>query len=330
MQQETEFLGHVITKDGIKTSAGHVRAIQEWPTPSSQKEIQQFLGLAQFYQQYVDNFAAIALPLTNLLANDMEFLWTQDQDQAFMDLKAALCSAPVLRIFDPTLRTTVETDASGFAMGAVLFQTDEHGISRPVAFTSKKLSPAERNYPTHEQELLAVIHALRTWRYYLDGSTFVVYTDHDTLCHFPTQPKLTRRQARWMELLQEYDFTFKYKRGIDNVVPDALSRRPDHLEDTTTTMAINSLTVQLDPGIRQRLMDSYAEDPKLGSIHQSCLQGSCPPRYSLHNGLLCVARRGKTVICIPQKSDIRLSLLHDAHDSAIAGHLGFDKTYDHL
>ena len=330
MQQETEFLGHVITKDGIKTSAGHVRAIQEWPTPSSQKEIQQFLGLAQFYQQYVDNFAAIALPLTNLLANDTEFLWTQDQDQAFMDLKAALCSAPVLRIFDPTLRTTVETDASGFAMGAVLFQTDEHGISRPVAFTSKKLSPAERNYPTHEQELLAVIHALRTWRYYLDGSTFVVYTDHDTLRHFPTQPKLTRRQARWMELLQEYDFTFKYKRGIDNVVPDALSRRPDHLEDTTTTMAINSLTVQLDPGIRQRLMDSYAEDPKLGSIHQSCLQGSCPPRYSLHNGLLCVARRGKTVICIPQKSDIRLSLLHDAHDSAIAGHLGFDKTYDHL
>ncbi|GJJ78262.1 hypothetical protein EMPS_10621 [Entomortierella parvispora] len=92
------------------------------------------------------------------------------------------------------------------------------------------MQSAERNYPVHEQELLAVIHALRTWRYYLDGTKFSVHTDHATLRHFPTQPKLTRRQARWMELLQEYDFDFKYKRGVDNIVPDALSRRPDYRE----------------------------------------------------------------------------------------------------
>ena len=328
MQEETEFLGHVISKDGIHTNAGLVKAIREWPRPSKQKDVQQFVGLAQFYQQYINNFAHIALPLTALLGEGVEFSWDDDKERAFTALKDAISKAPVLRIFDPDLATTVETDASGFALGAVLFQTDEHGESRPVAFTSRKLNSAEQNYPTHEQELLAVVHALRTWRYYLDGTHFIVYTDHATLRHFPTQPKLTRRQARWMELLQEYDFDFKYKRGSDNIVPDALSRRPDHQEPPQVNL--HSLDIMLDPGLRQRLVDSYADDPQLGPIYKSCLEGSTPPRYCLVDGLLCVSRKGHTLACIPKKSDIRLSLLHDAHDSAIAGHLGFDKTYDAL
>jgi len=317
MQEETEFLGHVISKDGIHTNAGLVKAIREWPRPSKQKDVQQFIGLAQFYHQYINNFADIALPLTSLLGEGVEFSWDASKERAFTALKEAISKAPVLRIFDPDLPTTVETDASGFALGAVLFQTDEHGESRPVAFTSRKLNSAERNYPTHEQELLAVVHALRTWRYYLDGTHFIVYTDHATLRHFPTQPKLTRRQARWMELLQEYDFDFRYKRGADNIVPDALSRRPDHQEPTP--VSLHSLDITLDPGLRQRLVESYEDDPQLGPIYKSCLEGSTPPRYCLVDGLLCVSRKGLTLVCIPKKSDIRLSLLHDAHDSAIAG-----------
>lgn len=328
LQQQTEFLGHVISKDGIHTNAGLVKAIREWPRPTKQRDVQQFIGLAQYYQQYINNFASIALPLTALLGEGTRFTWDDDQELAFTNLKDAVSKAPVLRIFDPDLPTAVETDASGFALGAVLFQTDENGESRPVAFTSRKLNPAEKNYPTHEQELLAVVHALKTWRYYLDGTHFIVYTDHATLRHFPTQPKLTRRQARWMELLQEYDFQFKYKKGSDNIVPDALSRRPDHQDNAPVTL--HSLGIHLEPGLRQRLINGYPDDPKIGPIYKSCLEGSCPPRYSLDNGLLCVLRQGATVICVPQKSDIRLSLLHDAHDSAIAGHLGFDKTYDNL
>jgi transposase InsO family protein len=328
MQEQTEFLGHVISKDGIHTNAGLVRAIREWPRPQKQRDVQQFVGLSRFYQQYIDGFADIAQPLTDLLGEGVPFSWDPDTESAFITLKDAISKAPVLRIFDPDLATTVEADASGYAVGAVLFQTDERGVSRPVAFTSRKMNSAERNYPTHEQELLAVVHALKTWRYYLDGSHFIVYTDHATLRHFPTQPKLTRRQARWMELLQEYDFDFKYKRGADNIVPDALSRRPDHRDPDP--VALHSLTVQLDPGLRQRLIDSYSDDPKLGPIYKSCLQGSCLRRYSLHENLLLVERHGTTLVCIPQKSDIRLSLLHDAHDSAIAGHLGFDKTYEQL
>jgi hypothetical protein len=150
-------------------------------------------------------------------------------------------------------------DASGFAIGTVLFQTDKNGISRPVAFTSWKLQPAERNYPIYEQELLAVVHALCTWRYYLDESHFIVYTDHATLRHFPMQPKLTRRQAWWMELLQEYDFDLKYKCGSENTVPDALSRRPDHsIEDP---VELHSIDIQFKPGMRQCLINSVSQLP---------------------------------------------------------------------
>jgi transposase InsO family protein len=327
MQEETEFLGHVITKDGLRTNAGLVRAIREWPRPRKQKDVQQFIGLAQFYQQYIHNFADIALPLTSLLGEGRQFVWDKTTESAFLALKDAISSAPVLRIFDPDLSSIVETDASGFAVGAVLFQIDADGSCRPVAFTSRKMNSAERNYPTHEQELLAVVHALKTWRYYLDGSHFIVYTDHDTLRHFPTQPKLTRRQARWMELLQEYDFDFKYKRGADNIVSDALSRRPDHCEPSPPPLSVNALDLQADTGLRQRLIDGYQEDSRLGPIYQSCLRGKSPSSYSLHDGLLYTERHGDTLLCIPKSSDLRLLLLHDVHDAAIAGHFGFDKTY---
>ena len=327
MQEQTEFLGHVISKDGMHTNAGLVRAIKEWPQPKKQRDVQQFIGLAQFYQQYINHFAEIALPLTALLGEGRQFVWNETTERSFQALKEAISSAPVLRIYDPELPTTVETDASGFAIGAVLFQTDADGSARPVAFTSRKLSAAERNYPVHEQELLAVVHALRTWRYYLDGSHFVVYTDHDTLRHFPNQPKLTRRQARWMELLQEYDFDFKYKQGKDNVVPDALSRRPDYQDSPQAPMSINSLEIQSTPEFKQRLIDGYKDDPCLAPIYERCLQEDPPSLYSVHDKLLYVRRHGDLLLCIPKSSELRQLVLHDVHDATIAGHLGFDKTY---
>ena len=323
MQEETEFLGHVISKDGVHTNAGLVRAIRESPRPQKQKDVQQFIGLAQFYHQYINNFATIALPLHALLGEGTTFSWKEDQEKAFLALKDAISKAPVPRIFDPDLLTTIETDASGFALGAVLFQTDENGESRPVAFTSRKLNSAERNYPTHEQELLAVVHALKTWRFYLDGSHFIVYTDHATLQHFPTQPQTHSSTSQVDGAAAGVQLHIQVQKGSDNTDPDALSRRPDHHE-------LNSLTVQLDTGIRQRLVEGYLTDPRLKPIYESCLEGSPPARYSLADNVLCLERDDTLVVCIPSKSDLRLSLLHDAHDSAIAGHFGFEKTYQHL
>lgn len=339
LQEKTEFLGHVISKEGVHTSGGHVKAIREWPKPSSQREVQQFLGLCQFYHQYIKNFADIAFPLTELTRSNVAFRWGPSHQHAFNTLKKAVTSAPVLRIFDPRLKTSVETDASGFAIGAVLFQTDAKGHSRPVAFASRKLSSAERNYATHEQELLAIVWALQKWRYYLDGSHFIVYTDHATLRHFPTQPKLTGRQARWMEALQEYDFTFRYKPGKDNIVPDALSRRPDHAKDTSDTstgppghgaLHLHSMSVQLDSAVKERLAKAQRQDKKLESIRTRCQNPGKTERYFIHDDLLWLRDKHGPRVCVPPDCDLVPEIFHDAHDAPISGHLGFDKTYDKL
>ena len=128
MQEETEFLGHIISKDGLKTNAGLVKAIREWPTPTTQCHVMQFLGLTNFYCQYIDHYATLALALSDLLGSTSVFTWGKAQQDAFEALKAAVTSAPVLAIFDPARTTAVETDASGFAIGTVLFQIDHNGI----------------------------------------------------------------------------------------------------------------------------------------------------------------------------------------------------------
>lgn len=322
LKSEVEFLGHTISADGVQTNAGLAKAIKGWPTPTTLRETQQFLGLAQYYHQFIDHFAHIAQPLFQLTKKATPFKWTSHRQIAFDTLKERVCSAPVLQIFDPTFQTSIETDASGYAIGAVLLQTDHHGVSRPVGFTSRQMTDAEKNYPTHEQELLAVVHAIQHWRYYLDGSHFVVYTDHATLQHFPTQPKLTRRQAHWMELLQEYDFEFRYRPGKDNVVPDALSRRPDY--------RINNLQIELDPSVKQDIVDGYKTDHRLSPIYERCLNGDAEPRYFIREDFLWIRQGDREAITIPKTAGVTATLLHDHHDSPIAGHLGFDKTYDSL
>ena len=138
-------------------------------------------------------------------------------------IKDKLTSAPVLRAPNFELEFVVRTDASDFAIGQVLLQDDGQRM-RPVAYESKKLSLAELNYSIHEKELLAIIYALKVWRIYLEGHHFKVITDHKSLCFFNTQPTLSRRQARWNELVQEYDFEIIYKPGKTNIVADALSK----------------------------------------------------------------------------------------------------------
>jgi hypothetical protein len=237
MRQEVEFLGHFVGRAGVRMVEGKVAAVERWPTPSSQKEVEQFLGLAGYYRRFIADFSKIAAPLSELCGTlkkvkgggakrsppTKRFEWGERQQQAFDALKVAVTSAPCLAIPDPQRDFLVHTDASGYATGAVLMQRFENGL-RPIAFLSKKMSAAERRYPVHEQELLAILNALKAWRHYLGGRRFTVLTDHQSLQYVETSAMATPRQMRWAAWLSEFDFTIRYGRGKDNVAADALSR----------------------------------------------------------------------------------------------------------
>jgi len=189
-----------------------VKAIQDWPVPKSQKEIRSLLGLAGFYRRFIKNFSKIISPMTGLLKKDAKFDWGEKQESASQELKRAITNAPILANPDPVVPFTVITDSSGFAIGAALCQDDGNG-SRPIAYMSKKLLPAEMNYPTHERELLAIICALKEWRHHLFGSHFTVLTDRRPLQYLNSQPHLSARQARWSEFLQHFDFIIDHRQG---------------------------------------------------------------------------------------------------------------------
>ncbi|MCO5568575.1 hypothetical protein L7F22_022274 [Adiantum nelumboides] len=200
-----------------------VESFLRWPTPRNLKELQIFLGMSGFYRQYVKDYAKIAVPLTDQLRTKTKNIsWGESQQSSFNKLKVAIAAAPVLTIVDPNKPFVLETDASGEAMGAVLMQRE-----RPIAFESKKLDRAQRNYSAYEQKLLAIIHALKKWRHYLYGVTFEVRSYHESLKWLSSQNELQGRKARWAEILQEFDLQICYQRGKYNVVADALSRIPE-------------------------------------------------------------------------------------------------------
>ena len=223
--KEVEYLGHMVGNDSVRMCADKLEAVAKWPTPRNKSDIASFLGLAGYYRRFIEHFAERTLPMSELLKQAAEWSWGEEQQQSFQDLKAAMTSEPVLTIADPTLPYEVYTDSSDFGLGAVLLQDKGNG-QQPIAYISHKLSPAERNYKTHEQELLGIIHALKTWRYYLEGASFKINSDHKSLQELQSQPKLSRRQARWVEFLQAYDCKVSYVEGERNMA-DALSRRYD-------------------------------------------------------------------------------------------------------
>jgi hypothetical protein len=224
-QKSIDFLGYTISEGTLSADAKKIQAIQTLQSPSNLTEVRSFLGMTGFYRRFIKDYAQLALPLTELLKESVRFSWSAKEEASFKLLKEALSSAPTLILPQFHLPFHVTCDASGTAIGAVLAQTLEDGI-HPVAYESRKLTPAEQNYPVHELELLSIVHALKIWRCYLEGKSFVVFTDHASLQHLKTQKLLSRRVARWIEFLSIFDWTIKYKPGVTNVVADALSRLP--------------------------------------------------------------------------------------------------------
>jgi hypothetical protein len=170
---EIEFLGLIANENGISMDQHKVEAIQEWPVPRNVKDIQTFLGFANFYRRFIKDFAKISQPITNLLRKETPWNWDSACQDAFDTLKRYFTSAPVLSHHDPDKPSQLETDASGYAYGAVLSQKGNDGRYHPNAFMSKSMTPAERKYDIYDKEMLAIIKALQYWRHYLEGSSIL-------------------------------------------------------------------------------------------------------------------------------------------------------------
>jgi len=228
--QEVEFLGYVIGREGIKMSNDKVQVVLSWKIPKSLTEVQSFLGFANFYRRFIQDYSKVAQPLTELTKKTEKWEWNNEAGHAFEELKRRFTSAPILAHFDAQKPVMIETDTSDFEIGAVLSQRDDQGRLHPVAFHSRKFQPAEINYEIHDKELLAVVDAFKHWRRYCKGAAhqIQVFSDHQNLEYFTTTKVLNRRQARWAQELAGVDFRIYYRPGTQNGKPDALSRRSEY------------------------------------------------------------------------------------------------------
>lgn len=323
--------------------------ITSWPTPANVKNIQQFLGFTNFYRRFIDDYSKITLPLTALTRKDTPFDWSSSAQLAFDTLKQKFSSSPVLHYFDPSLPCTLATDGSDFAISGILQQPDANGDLHPVAFYSRKLSPAEINYEVHDKELLAVVESFRDMRAWLLGSPFpiAVITDHKNLQYFMSAQILNRRQARWAMFLSDFDFRLDWAPGESNVA-DAPSRRPDFVPKKGDSTFENQSRVILTPKHTERIFPSSRKDipfkPSISALttlqidnsqildrfktayqedtewREALVRGNS--EFAAESGL--VFHKGKLFV----PASLRQDVLHSRHDVVTSGHPGRTRTFN--
>ena len=221
-----EYLGFILTKDGLKMDPFKVQTIQDWPEPWKVKDIQSFLGFANFYQCFISDYSDIVIPLTRLTHKGIPWNFSNAARKSFEALKSAFTSALILTHWIPNKPIIVETDASDYALGTILSIQTNSGEVHPVAFHFRTFMAPELNYDTHDKELLAIFEAFRVWWHYLEGSGILidVVTDHKNLEYFSTTKVLTCRQARWSEYLAQFNLVIRFRPGRLGTKPDSLTR----------------------------------------------------------------------------------------------------------
>jgi transposase InsO family protein len=239
-----DFLGHHLEAGKVALEHSKVEAVTNFPTPKCKRELQAFLGLLNFCRRFIPRLAETIKALTSLTGNT-PFEWTTVEQKEFEEAKKAISTFISLQIPDPARPFTVQTDASSSTVAAILQQQDPDGQLVPIAFESRKLSPAERNYPTQELELLAIINALRVWRHHLCGRKFTVVSDHFSLRYWQTQGQVSRRIARWIGFLADYDFEIHYQKGC-TLAADVFTRLAEDASTEPTVDRLQPASIELN------------------------------------------------------------------------------------
>ena len=224
--KEVRFLGHIVSPNGVRTDPAKTDKVADWPVPTTRKEVQQFLGLANYYRRFVKDFANIAKPLHRLTEKSCKFHWTNVCQTAFDDLRHRLVSAPILAFPDHNQEFILDTDASDDGIGAVLSQIQDDGAEHVIAYASRILTKPERRYCVTRRELLAVVTFVHHFRQYLLGRRFSLRTDHGSLTWLSHFKEPEGQLARWLERLQEYDFSITHRPRKKHQNADSLSRHP--------------------------------------------------------------------------------------------------------
>jgi hypothetical protein len=362
MVKQVNFLGLTITAtdDGTTIAPMHskIEAVTEWPTPRTQTQMRSFLGFANTFRSFIDGFSRVAAPLFDTLKKSRNkktapLRWTEHARQAFDQLKEAITNSATLGIADANKPFIVHTDASDYAVGAVLSQLNDRGELRPIGFVSQKLTEVEYRWSVYEKELFSIVVALQRWSMHLMHAKHPVeiHNDHASLRYLLDQPKLTAKQTRWLALLSTFaELRFIHVRGSDNARADALSRRADHDVGTEkrqqirsdiakqqfaevfgqlglTNARINTLIAEVSAGdveLTDAIIAGYEED-------EHCKHVMLDPEasgYRLRWDML--ERVGDNSILVPDVPSLKARILRCVHDAPTSGHLGVNKTHDRL
>jgi hypothetical protein len=310
-QKQVHYLGHVISK-GVVVDPEKIKSIMDWPTPKYVSDIRSFMGLAGYCRGFIKGFSKIVLPITSLQKKGVKFIWTSECEERFQQLKYLLTNAHVLNIADPKKEFLVCTDAFKEGLGEVLMQE-----GHVICYKSRKLNENGINYVTHDLELAAIVHALKTWRHYLLGRRFLLMIDHSWLRYLFVHPNLNARHVRWMDLLSEFDFEIKHIKGKENRVVDALSRSIEviHLAVVSTS----------EPEIKERVKSTQELDAFFKTVKSYVEQELTWMKYEgyqlLNHGLLTY----KGMLYILNCDDLKRFIMDELHKRPYIGHLGYQK-----
>lgn len=310
-QTSITFAGYFVQNEEIRATHEHIDKLQTFPKPRTIKQLQRFLGVFNYSRDFVPHAARMTQPLQDILIplkpSNRRLTWNPTADDAFDRCRSALLSRPALVIADPTKPFTVTTDASRSHIGATL-QQNKDGRLRVVAYWSRAMTSAEARYPTHEREELAIVAALKKWRHLLLLKENIIRTDHMPLVHIQHQKTLSDRQARWSLFLSDFDLRFEHITGKDNFVADTLSRPPTEADETvaTTTISIDNLCERVKRAAAKENLDEEVTTWVEGIPFQ-------------HDA-----------VYVGNDPELKKALISEAHESDLAGHLGWDKTLARL